>query len=664
MTRRLGQKDPANGAARDPNVLVIEDGTRFRLLSDEIATWKQHVIEDPKDDEKVVFVTCPGPRTCPLDRKPVAVNPDGSIKFEDGRPVNNFPISTRRAVNVWDYKSNSVKILIGGPQVFDAFDEDARNSVNVVGCDYVIGKTGARRQTKYKMTRLDSSPGPTVTADDLHDLSKYEAPAALEEIFKKLEDFGIDYDSIPIPRFSLDDALSYVMPYTKFKNMTIEAMVAQDEDYAKWLHGTKLEQGQLGDPVFQALQTVLEDLGQAPPLDLDAVPSAAQAASTSTPQEKPVADLVTLIDKDGVPGEYPASAKDALLAAGYVEPAPEPDPEPAAGTVTLIGPDGAKGEYPESAKGALLAAGYQLAGPLPATDAPAVDTSVLVGPDGAEIDASALPDAAVQAMLGQGYSYKTSVASVPAPEPLVTADGNFVLEKDGQRVEIPEAAVPALEAQGYAKVMTGDAPPVAALVAPAPDEKVPFSLKAMPEGHVIEMPWADAKRLFLSNDGEFAGDRAADLRTIAARDADKEDDRAVAEQVRNAAAAEQADSTAVPPAPADPERPFVCDRCPDKRYKTQGALTQHMNKEHGGVDQNATGAGPAPAAAPPAATGDGAVLDRVKTKIAASPLAKNYTKLLEIFQEATGGERNLGDMTDEQLTKVEAALAIAEATGA
>lgn len=98
---------------------------------------------------------------------------------------------------------------------------------------------------------------------------------------------------------------------------------------------------------------------------------------------------------------------------------------------------------------------------------------------------------------------------------------------------------------------------------------------------------------------------------------------------------------------SDPEKPFKCDQC-DVGYKTQGALTNHKNKQHRAAE-------PQPSAIPVAANADGDIKARVKQKIASAPFAGDLNKLLAIF-DSEAGTRNFEEMTDEQVLKIEARL--------
>lgn len=334
-----GYKDIGGSKSGDPNILKLEAATKVRPLDNVVAGWRQHSIEHPSDTEQFAAVVCPGARSCPLDRKPV-----------DASGKNRFPISRRYGANVWDYGTSSVKVLIGGPQIFDKFKEAATVGIDPASCDWTILKSGQGIGTKYEVIRHDSAPftAQMIEPGMLHSVDKYEQVATTEEIFGILERFGIDYDALEIPSYTLDEALAFKMPYTKFKGETVEAVLDKEPNFAQWLHGQKLEQGQLGDPVFLALQVAMEEQGIVPALEdaLAMMPEHEQApvehqvtVTQASPQvAATVTDMtagnVTLVGPDGAEVEVPAVAVDAMLAAGYKTPS-EPEPVPAAQTIKV-----------------------------------------------------------------------------------------------------------------------------------------------------------------------------------------------------------------------------------------------------------------------------------------------------------------------------------------
>jgi len=355
-------------SSADPNILKLQETTRVRPLDNVVADWRQHAIQHPTDPEQFASVVCPGPRSCPLCRKPADV--DGEQRF---------PISRRYATNVWDYASSSVKVLIAGPQVFGELDAAHKVGIEPATCDWTIVKEGTKRMTKYRMIRHDAGALPVqVTPDQLLDVAKYEVPATTQEIFDALERFGIDYDSLQAPSFSYDEALAFEMPYTSYKGQTLEQMFEDDDarGFAVWLHGQKLEQGQLGDPVFLAFQAVMEERGMAPPLEeqlqnLPEPPETGQPVQNPRPagpvpvgrtvqpvhvQQSPATQsLVHLISPEGLEVHVPATVADLMRQQGFKDPAPEPPP--AAPSVVKVQVGDQVLELDSNAAAALVTAG-------------------------------------------------------------------------------------------------------------------------------------------------------------------------------------------------------------------------------------------------------------------------------------------------------------------
>lgn len=331
---RIGDEPPKPQREADPNILSIKDKNKVRLVDaggDGVAMWKQHTVknfDDPDDNAKVKFVNCPGPQTCPLCRKP-------SITNAEGKPEQTFPMSTRYATNVWDYDTNSVKILISGPSVFNTFKEAGDVGLDPMAQDWIIHKTGSGLGTRYKVVRDNPSPfefAAQVTPETLLSLDKYEATPSPEKIFEILDQQGWDYDAIEAPSFTAQEALEFVMPYGKsVKGMTVEQAMAQDLDFLKWLHGAKAQDESFFDPVFVALDVALSEAGHIEAVDIGeatTAPAPSQSAAAAPPAQAE-AEMTAMLDPAGNEVEVPAGTVTALQAAGYTLP-PEPEPEQAA----------------------------------------------------------------------------------------------------------------------------------------------------------------------------------------------------------------------------------------------------------------------------------------------------------------------------------------------
>lgn len=231
-------------SGQSENILQLEEQTRVQILEPAVETWLQHGIKSQKDgDNSFRSVPCPQDSTCPLCAK--------------GR--KHFPISKRYAVNVWDYKAEAIKILIGGKSIFvQGFERDAKVGFDITKYDYMINKTGKGLNTEYDVVRLEMQDRPEVEPSDLHDLSSLSEPLEPEKVFELLDEFGIEYDELEVPEFTFKEACEYKMPFGKYKDWKVGELVTEDADYASYICSVKQEAGDIADPTYVALNTVLE----------------------------------------------------------------------------------------------------------------------------------------------------------------------------------------------------------------------------------------------------------------------------------------------------------------------------------------------------------------------------------------------------------------------
>lgn len=558
------------GGSADPNVLQLKDATRIRILEPTVYKWKQHFVESTTDSEQGRPVVCPrGPdgrdsAPCPLCMKPTGA---------DGK--QRFPMSRRFATNVWDYDTNSVKVLIAGPQVFEEFDAWVALGIDATESDVLIHKMGKGISTSYKVVRANPTPMTTqITPDMLHDLDKYDSPDSTERIFEKLEEMGWDYDSLETPTLTLEEAEAMQMPYGKYRGLTMEQMCANDPDYAQYIHGSKKDQGAYGDLVFVALQTVLEAAGHVGPLEDEPMAPPAPAAS-------PVAS--------------PASAPEAAS----TPPVAQETSPVASGMVPLVGPDGVVREVPDSAVEALLAAGYT-----------------------------------------------HMVTATPEEQPPTHMDVMI----QGNVVNLDLASAQALIASGAATQITADAPaaPAApAYVLPGDDDQVQFKLDVIPAP--IDMAFKDARRIASEGKGQFV-----DAELTAAVAADASDDKDVAAEVAAAAAVDPIPAGGTggdpydPALTADAEGGFTHPALEGgKVYKTKGGVTQALNKlrSRSGVSADNGAAPPMPAP-----TGLEGKLATAKDLLRDMPeYQSDFKKLIALFEETSGGKRQITDFTEPEL---------------
>jgi hypothetical protein len=306
----------------DPNILQLQDQTRIRLIDPNQAEWKQHRVSFKNDPDKIpMFVVCSEDNNCPLCIK--NSGPDGKQRFN---------ISKRFAQNVWDYTTESVKILIGGPQIFNEFEDAKKIDLDPLASDWIIMKTGKGINTTYKLRRADAAPfdGPEIASlmDQAHDLTKFYKVPSVEKVFEILELTGWDYDSLKGTEFTLDESMAYVLPFGKCKGMTVEQAFIAEPDYLEWINNTWESDGKTGDPIYVAVHNVLVANNVIGGVMPDS-PRAATEAPIEEVQESSA--MVTMIGPDGNISEIPESASAALEEAGFVRADTPTEPEQVAG---------------------------------------------------------------------------------------------------------------------------------------------------------------------------------------------------------------------------------------------------------------------------------------------------------------------------------------------
>lgn len=557
------------GGSADPNVLKLQDATRIRILEPTVYKWKQHFVESTTDNEQGRPVVCPrGPDGRNAEPCPLCMKPTGS----DGK--QRFPMSRRFATNVWDYDSNSVKVLIAGPQVFEEFDAWVALGIDATESDVLIHKMGKGISTSYKVVRANPTPMPVqITPDMLHDLDKYDSPDSIERIFEKLEEMGWDYDSLETPTLTLEQAEAMQMPYGKYRGLTLEQLIANDPDYAQYIHGSKKDQGAYGDLVFVGLQTVLEHAGIVGPLEDEPLAPPAPASS---------------------PASSPAAAPQAASTPAVAQ----ETPPVASGMVPLVGPDGNTVEVPESAVASLMAAGY----------APVQEDE----PEPTHMD-----------VMIQGNVVNLDLASAQA------------LIATGAAVAVEQTTTPAPAAPAY--VLPGD------------EDQVKFKLDVIPAP--IDMAFKDARRIASEGKGQFV-----DAELAAAVAADASNDKDVASEVAAAAAVDPTPAGGTGGDSLDPALTAEADggfthpaiEGGSKVYKTKGGVTQALNKlrsKAGPVSAADNGGPPMPAP-----TGLEGKLATAKDLLRDMPeYQSDFKKLIALFEETSGGKRQITEFTEPEL---------------
>lgn len=167
-------------------------------------------------------VICPGRDTCPICKQ-------GIIK------------STRRhAVNVYDYDSNSVKILEQGQTVMQQLKLIYDQYQGLDGVDITIRRIGEGRETTYTVIPMPlASPFPHTNLERF-EIAILKTPNTPEEIQTLLNgavaegNVGPTTSSAPTSSTPVPSASSNALLFGKYRGMTLEEVAVKDMNYVKW----------------------------------------------------------------------------------------------------------------------------------------------------------------------------------------------------------------------------------------------------------------------------------------------------------------------------------------------------------------------------------------------------------------------------------------------
>lgn len=231
------------GAERTNNIVDLKsrDKHHLRLMTREKEMWQQYTLRQGNDpnSQTVRFVV----------QKP------GDILS-----IKGFRTSRRYAVNVWNYDTGKVEILIGGPQIFQTFDAWAESGIDILSADIMISRSGTGRDTAYTVIRMDSSEFmENVGEGDLHDTSVFDNPPTDQELVGILEEMEIDIDSVTLDVPSLDQAKAMEMPFGKHRGLSLEEVYNEDIGYVEWFLNASEEQGNTGRDIYIALKVIATD---------------------------------------------------------------------------------------------------------------------------------------------------------------------------------------------------------------------------------------------------------------------------------------------------------------------------------------------------------------------------------------------------------------------
>lgn len=235
------QAEKAGDSGGDNRILDLRsrEKHRVRILESYVETWRQYTVrfQNDSDSNIVKFV----------------VQRNGDLLGRKG-----FRAARRNAVNVWSYDEGRVCILVGGPQIFNEFNAWKESGIDIQASDVIITRTGSGRDTGYSVIRMDTAPfDQKVEPDDLHDLSFFDQAPSDDEVIRLLDELEIDFDSIKLPSFTVDEAKAMEMPFGKHKGMPLGDLVADEPGWADWFIGQCEKNGDVGREIYIALKTLV-----------------------------------------------------------------------------------------------------------------------------------------------------------------------------------------------------------------------------------------------------------------------------------------------------------------------------------------------------------------------------------------------------------------------
>lgn len=212
------------------NELVLESGKprKVRLLlapGEEPYSFFQHSIEheyfeNGQQQKSYRTVNCPKTKANPYAHCPLC----------DGQQARR---RVRHVAKVWDYETSSVKYLCNGEQIWEPIATLVKMGMDPTTVDWVLSKTGeGRNGTKYAATNMGPSPfDASKVVDTLRPTTEEYKPHTIEEMQAIVGSMGggMRWDMLLTPPpleypESIKEALAHVVPNTKYKGQTMEAI--------------------------------------------------------------------------------------------------------------------------------------------------------------------------------------------------------------------------------------------------------------------------------------------------------------------------------------------------------------------------------------------------------------------------------------------------------
>ena len=265
---------------------------------------------------------------------------------------------------VWDYSSNSAKILEAGNQIWEEIKKFMDAGINVLDCDLNITKKGTGRSTEYSVVYFQPTP-PPITGDHGIKLAEhYGSAPSYEEVLTDLRSMGFQKpEQLFTPSsLSYEDAKNMKVPFGKHKDKTMMDIFNTDTSYIDFL-ATKTDRADVRQSARvvsnQLMQTTYEVDGLCPSVnDVDFISPDKQgspAGNQPTPDQvytDPATGTVYhLINNEWVmqpatPPAPPAPPAPPVAPAPPVTPTPAPPTTPAPPAPPVSDPIGEVNEAP------------------------------------------------------------------------------------------------------------------------------------------------------------------------------------------------------------------------------------------------------------------------------------------------------------------------------
>lgn len=176
------------------------------------------VFEEGQKVHKYRTINCPK----------VPSDPNAFCPICDGQ---NYQSRLRHAKPVFDFSDNSVKMLCGGKQIYEPIAMMHKMGVDLTKTDLIINRSGtSRNDTTY--TVINSAGDPNFSVPEgtvIPSAQEVYAPHTPEEMKAMAESIGLKWEDVialPALQFpkNLQEAMSHVMPNTKYKGQTMETI--------------------------------------------------------------------------------------------------------------------------------------------------------------------------------------------------------------------------------------------------------------------------------------------------------------------------------------------------------------------------------------------------------------------------------------------------------